>query len=195
MRRKDVPVAKKSVSYRQQIREVRKANSLLRAQVKHLGRVDAERQAAMERLHAHIELLTEQNTLLRKALFSRRRERYVPSADQKLLFDPEVLDDDPGEAAAAHSEPPDSEEEAEEAEEDCEEASSGKKPRRRKRKRFDFPQCLPVRRFEHPLPAEELSCSCGCGDRVVIGRKVSRQLELDPEQALGKFSGTSGADC
>jgi hypothetical protein len=186
-------VAKKSVSYRQQIRELRKANAQLRARVEHLGRVDAERQAAMERLHAHIELLTEQNTLLRKALFSRRRERYVPSADQKLLFDPEVLDDDPGEAApAAHSGPPDSEEEAEE---DCEEASSGTKPRRRKRKRFDFPQCLPVRRFEHPLPAEELSCSCGCGDRVVIGRKVSRQLELDPERALGKFSGTSGADC
>jgi transposase len=147
--------------------------------VEHLERVDVERQAAMEQLHAQIELLTEQNTLLRKALFSRRRERYVPSAEQKLLFDPEALDSDPGEAPAVT----DSKPSEDDAEEDAEETSISKKLRRPKRKRFEFPQCLPVRQFEHPLPPEELPCPCGCGDRIIIGKKVSRQLEIQRETA------------
>jgi transposase len=58
-----------------------------------------------------------------------------------------------------------------------------KKKRRKKRKRFEFPQCLPVKRFEHPLPPEELICPCGCGQRTVISEKISKQLEYVPPTA------------
>jgi len=179
--RKDVPVSERSGSFQQQNHELRKANAELHDRVEHLERVDAERQAAVDQLHAQIELLKEQNALLRKALYSRRRERYLPSADQKLLFDPEMLDGESGETGLAESSaPPDSEAEAEE---DGKATSTSKPAKRGKRKRFEFPQFLPVRRFEHPLPAEELSCPCGCGDRIILGEKVSRQLEIQRETA------------
>ena len=119
-----------------------------------------------------LEKFKEQLALLKKALFSPRRERFVPSPDQKLLFEAEDL-------AGASSD----EQQSDELVAEDEEPPPAPKRRRPKRKRFEFPQCLPVRRTEHPLPPEELDCPCGCGKRVVISTEVSRQLEYVPPSA------------
>lgn len=105
----------------------------------------------------------EQLTLLKKALFGPRRERYFPSPDQRLLFvtlptapqavEPNVL------------------------------TSSPIKPARKNRRKFVIPDFLPVQRHEHPLPAEALACGC-CGvQRSVIRTHVSKQLELEQAKA------------
>jgi transposase len=106
----------------------------------------------------------EQLALLKKALFGPRRERYVPSPDQQLLFAGEPLDP-PSEAP--------------------EEPSSLTAPRMPKppRKKFVFPQGLPVERIEHPLSEAERTCGCcGC-QRVVIDELVTKQLEIEGPKA------------
>lgn len=133
----------------------------------HLQRVNREQQLTITALQEQQEVLTEQMALLKKALFSPRRERYIPDPNQKLLFQPEPLDND-------EPLPP------EEVEDD---QPPARKKGRKKRKRFEFPQCLPVRRIEHPLSEEELLCPCGCGERKVISEEITRQLEYEPPQA------------
>jgi len=151
--------------------ELGKENERLKRENEHLKRVDAERQATTAGLQEQLELLQEQVTLLKKALFSPRRERFIPSPDQKLLFEPQLLD---------------KEEEPNETDQDTaaeDESSAGHKNGRKKRKRFEFPQCLPVKRFEHPLSPEQRACPCGCGQRVVISEEITRQLEYTPSSA------------
>ena len=46
-----------------------------------------------------------------------------------------------------------------------------------------FPEGLPQRRIEYPLPPEQQACSCCQQPRVVINQQVTRQLELEPAQA------------
>jgi transposase len=138
----------------------------------HLQQVDAQRQATISLLQEQLQLLQEQIALLKKALFSPRRERFIPSPDQTLLFTPELLD-----GSDAESDPTGQETLKEEP------LPTGGKKRRQKRPRFTFPQCLPVKRFEHPLPADELACPCGCGQRVVISEEITRQLEYTPSSA------------
>jgi len=148
--------------------KLRKENEVQRAQIAHLKRVNTEQQLALESLQSHIEVMQEQIILLRKALFSPRRERFIPSPDQKLLFESESIEGDEtseNEGATDEEEPDD-------------ESSSKRKKRWKKRKRFEFPQCLPVQRIEHPLLPEELDCPCGCGgQRMVISEQISRQIE------------------
>ncbi len=148
------------------------ANAALHRQVAHLERVCDEQQTTMGQLQSRLESMAEQITLLKKALFGRRRERFLPSAEQKLLFTPESLESDGEQESSSESD---------EDEEEPEQAV--KRRRRRRRKRFEFPQCLPVKRIEHPLAPEELACPCGCGDRVVIREHVTKQLELEPSSA------------
>jgi transposase len=115
-------------------------------------------------LEASLERAGEQLTLLKKALFAPRRERYLADPDQQLLFESLPL-----ETKAAESTPPTPSEEPPPA-----------KPRRQPRRKFVFPQFLPVRREDHPLPTAELPCgSCG-RPRVIIRTHVTRQLELEP---------------
>ncbi len=166
-------LSKASDKLRKENARLQQENAAQRATIKHLQSVDAERQKTLEALHAQVELLSEQIALLKKSLFAPRRERFIPSPDQKLLFEPQLLDE-PGDSE-------DSDETAPEVSED-EELPAGRK-RRRKRKRFEFPQCLPVKRFEHPLSPEELACPCGCGLRTVISEAISRQLEYIPPSA------------
>ena len=147
-------------------------NATLHRQVAHLQRVCDEQQTTMGQLQSRLESMAEQITLLKKALFGRRRERFLPSAEQKLLFTPESLESDGEQESSSESD---------EDEEEPEQAV--KRRRRRRRKRFEFPQCLPVKRIEHPLAPEELACPCGCGDRVVIREHVTKQLELEPSSA------------
>jgi len=150
--------------------QLREEIKRLERENEHLQRANGEQQATIARLQEQLEVLTEQMVLLKKALFSPRRERFLPDPDQKLLFQPQPLDgNDVASAQESHSNeewPP-----------------ARNKKRRHKRQRFAFPQCLPVKRFEHPLSAEELACPCGCGQRVVISEEITRQLEYTPSSA------------
>lgn len=71
--------------------ELREEIGRLERENEHLRRVDTERQATIALLQEQLQVLQEQIALLKKALFSPRRERYIPSADQKLLFEPQLL--------------------------------------------------------------------------------------------------------
>ena len=125
-------------------------------------------QEQLERQHAQI-------TLLKRALFSSRRERYAPSPAQQQLFAAGASESSPREesSAAPLSVAPPSDAEP----------PAALKPRRRPAKKFVFPEGLPLRRTEYRLPDSELACSCCQRPRVVIGQQVSRQLELEPAQA------------
>lgn len=118
-------------------------------------------QEQLERQHAQIQLF-------KRALFASRRERYVPSAAQKLLLGFDMVEstgDTPADAQEPESEPP-----------------PAKPKRRRSVKRFVFPEGLPHRRTEYVLNEAELPCACCQQPRVVISQHVSRQLELEPAQ-------------
>lgn len=153
---------------------VRQENQKLRRELAHLKRVDAGRQATNAQLQDQLEQLKEQIALLKKALFAPRRERFIPSEDQKLLFEPQRLDVEQA---------TDDDEASCDLEGEGEVPGAPRKKRRPKRKRFEFPQCLPVRRIEHPLPEEERICPCGCGLRAVICERITRQLEYVPPSA------------
>src|SRR4029450_5891434 len=116
----------------------------------------AAQQAALDRAH-------EQLALFKKALFGPRRERYVPGPDQQLLFEALPLETKQKESSAPEPSPA--------------------KPRRKPRRKFVFPDFLPVRREDHPLNAHELPCGCCGQQRVVIRRHITKQLELEQAQA------------
>lgn len=58
----------------------------------------AAQRAQIETLQAALDRAQEQLALLKKAFFGPRRERYVPSPDQKLLFEAEPLTAAPSES-------------------------------------------------------------------------------------------------
>jgi hypothetical protein len=122
-----------------------------------------ERQATIVALQEQNEVLQEQIALLKKALFARRRERFIPSADQMLLFEPQPLDMEEGLR---------DEEASGELEGEKHVSDAPREKRRPKRKRFEFPQCLPIKRIEYPLPEEARWCPCGCGQRAVICEQI-----------------------
>jgi len=130
----------------------------------------AEQQAAIAAYQEQLERQAEQLALFKRALFAQRRERYLPSPDQKLLFSSALLE--PPLAEIGEPESP------------AEAASSARPARpRRQAKKFVFPEGLPRRRIEYPLAPEERACSCCQAPRVVINQQVTRQLELEPAQA------------
>jgi transposase len=148
------------------------ANPLER-RVRELETLVSQLQATIEHYHEQLERATEQITLLKKALFSPRRERYVDSPDQKRLFTPEPL----GNAAG--------EEDVDDAPEESadEEPPPARDRSLKHRKRIVFPQFLPRRRREYPLPPDELPCG-HCGqERGVIQTRVTEQLEIEPQKA------------
>jgi len=165
--------------------ELQRENADLKQRSAHLDALCGEQQATIGQLQSRLETMSEQIVLLKKALFGRRRERYAPSPDQRLLFSPESLDDaeslddsasldkDDGQPGGEHKD----DEDGAGQDEPASAETNQRRRRKRKRKRFEFPQCLAVKRIEHPLPAEELACPCGCGNRVAIREHVTRQLE------------------
>lgn len=165
-------MSQESNRLRRENEELRRENAQLRREVAHLKQVDAERQTTIGLLQQQLEQFHEQLALLKKALFSPRRERFIPSADQKLLFEPEPLETTAADDGAdeASGDPAD--------DDDVPDAR-----RRPRRKRFEFPQCLPVKRIEHPLPVEERICGCGCGQRAMIRELIAKQLEYQPPVA------------
>src|SRR5450432_71462 len=110
-------------------------DNLLR-QVRELTALVAEQQATIAAQHEALAQAYEQLTLLKKALFSPRRERYLPSSDQKLLFASEMPDTPPAEISPASSAP-----------------RTTSKPKHRRQ--FVIPEFLPQRRIEHALPQSE----------------------------------------
>ncbi len=108
----------------------------------------------------------EQITLLKKALFGPKRERRLPAPDQQLLFESAPLEPPP---AAPPTMPPSI-------------PQPPKGPRQRRRK-FVFPEFLPVVRHEHKL--DDAECACGnCGAaRTMIHTRVTRQIEIERAKA------------
>jgi len=142
--------------------------------IRELQELVKQQQATIERYHEQLERTTEQITLLKKALFSPRRERFAPDPNQGHLFTPAPL-----EGAA----------DKEQADNDSEESADEEPPPvrdrslKRRRKRIVFPQFLPRKRKDYPLPPEQRPCGhCGA-DRVVIQERVTEQLEMEPPQA------------
>ena len=137
------------------VRQVRQLTALVAEQRATMAQQQATIAAQQEALsHAH-----EQLALLKKALFSPRRERYVPSPDQKLLFAPQAFDVPPRATSPAAVLP-----------------QPRLKPK--SRHRFVFPEFLPEKRIEHALPEQERPCGCCGHERVIIREHVTRQIEL-----------------
>ena len=105
--------------------------------IRELQQLVNQQQVTIEHYHEQLERATEQITLLKKALFSPRRERFAPDPNQGQLFTPAPL-----EGAA----------DAEQAEDRCEESANEEPPTardrclKRRRKRIVFPQFLPRQR-------------------------------------------------
>ncbi len=128
-------------------------------------RIIAEQQATITVQHETLQTAREQITLLKKALFAPKRERYVASPDQSLLFETFLLEPPAPDVASLPPElcPP--------------------KKRRPQRRKFVFPDFLPVVRHEHKL--DDAECACGnCGHaRQIINTLVTKQIELERAKA------------
>ncbi len=142
--------------------------------IRELQELVAHQQATIEHYHEQLERATEQITLLKKALFSPRRERYVSDPNQQQLFSPKPL-----EGAASEAE---AEQETEESA-DEEPPPAHNRSLKRRRKRIVFPQFLPRKRIEYPLPEEERPCGNCSQERIVIRERVTEQLEIEPQKA------------
>ena len=70
-------LSKESDKLRKEIERLRRENKSQQAEIAHLKRVNIEQQTTLESLQNHIEVMQEQIILLRKALFSPRRERFI----------------------------------------------------------------------------------------------------------------------
>ena len=141
-------------------RQVRQLTALIAEQQATI----AQQQATIAAQHEALARASEQLTLLKKALFSPRRERYVPSPDQKLLFASELPDAPPTEISPASS-------------------ASRPTSKSKHRRKFVIPEFLPQQRIEHALPHNERPCGCCGEERVIISEHVTRQIELTPAQA------------
>ena len=133
------------------------------ATIEEQRRIIVEQRATIAAQHEALETAHEQIKLLKKALFAPKRERFTASPDQTLLFESA-----PTESPAPTASPP--------------ESCAAKKPHKPRRK-FTFPDFLPVVRHEHKLNDAECRCD-GCGGaRTPIKTLVTRQLELERAKA------------
>lgn len=109
-----------------------------------------------------IQLLQEENTLLRQRLFGRKSEQIAdPNSPQLGMFN---------EAETLAEIPVD-------ADEETVAPTSVKKRGKRK----PLPATLPRIEVVHELPEQELTCDCGCRKQA-IGEETSEQLEIIPMQ-------------
>jgi transposase len=128
-------------------------------------RLIAEQRATIAAQQEALPAAQEQITLLKKALCSPKRERFVSSPGQGMLFETVALETSLPATPPATPEGP--------------APRSPRKPRRQ----FVIPAFLPVIRHEHKLDDKE--CPCGrCGQpRVIIHAHTTRQIEIEPAQA------------
>jgi transposase len=163
-----------STAASQQHAELQQRNSELQQQ-------NAQLQATLAQYHEQLAQAAEQIALLKKALWSPRRERYVPDPNQSTLFQPQPLGSSSGDAPSADAdEGASGEGETDGSVEEPPGAAANCKPPRRCRKRVVFPQFLERRRVDHPLPDSERACGCCGRERIVIQEHVSEQLEIEP---------------
>ena len=135
------------------------------AVITHQSAVIAEQAETIATYQDQLSKADEQIRLLKRALFGQRRERYIHSPDQKLLFTPEALEATSvplPEAVATETL-----------------NATAKKKRRGRRSKFEFPQFLERRRTEYPLPPEELACGCCGAERKIISTHVTKRLEIE----------------
>ena len=170
-------------SLREENDRLQRQVATLQAKLEHIERVDAERQATFAALLEQLEVLKEQNALLRKALYSNRRERYVPSPDQKLLFEPESLSGPGADESDVDKPAADSSPALEGPGELMTAAPVERKPRKARRKRFLFPECLETKRVEYRLTDEELTALYGPGPWKVVKEVTTKRLEITPASA------------
>ena len=124
--------------------------------IRELQQLVSQQQVSIEHYREQLERATEQITLLKKALFSPRRERFAPDPNQGQLFTPAPLD------GAADEERAENESQESADESACGAPAARDRSLKRRRKRIVFPQFLPRQRREYPLPPEERPCgSCG----------------------------------
>lgn len=128
-------------------------------------RIITEQRATITVQQDALQTAREQLTLVRKALFAPKRERFVASPDQQVLFETALLE-------GSHPEPPPSTPETIPA-----------KQRRKQRRKFVFPDFLPVVHHDHKLTDEECRCG-GCGQaRVIINTLITKQIEIERAKA------------
>ena len=150
-------------------------------QIAELRQQNAQLQATLARYHEQLTQAAEQIALLKKALWSPRRERYVPDPNQSTLFQPEPSGSSSGDAPSADTdEGTAGEGETDGSADEPPGAAADRNPLRRRRKRIVFPQFLERRRVDHPLPDQELTCGCCGQERIVIQEHVSEQLDIEP---------------
>lgn len=114
------------------------------------------------------EKLRHQLTQLQRYQFGSKSERFEALEEQKLLFERlRSLVDDPEEV----TETSDETDEEETVQAPAEKNGHGRKP---------FPDHLPRRRVEYPLPEEKRDCPNCAGHLEKIGETVTRQLEYVP---------------
>jgi transposase/uncharacterized coiled-coil protein SlyX len=133
--------------------------------VSHQQAIITQQQEMIAAYQEQLAQAAEQLRFLKRAMFGQRRERYIPSPDQKVLFVPEVVE-------GVDAKP----ENNQDANPDSPQPSTRRKPRRPK---IEFPQFWEHRRIEYPLPPDELPCG-GCGTQRIITRThVTKRLEME----------------
>ena len=115
-------------------------------------------------LHARIDILEEQNRLLRHQQFAPSCEK-TSSEQQGLLFNEaeETAEGDTG------------------VEDEIEEIDVPTHTRKKGGRR-SLSEDLPRVRIEHDIPEDQKLCACGCGLMARIGEEVTEQLDIIPAQ-------------
>lgn len=133
--------------------------------VSHQQAIITQQQEMIAAYQEQLAQAAEQLRFLKRAMFGQRRERYIPSPDQKVLFVPEVV-----EAVDANPQ------NTQDADPVSPPPGTRRKPRRPK---IEFPQFWEHRRTDYPLPPEELPCGCCGAQRIIIRTHVTKRLEME----------------
>lgn len=147
--------------------ELRRQAEAKERRIAELERVLDAAAADHERVRAELAEALEALALLRRWVFSQRRERHVDDdPNQGHFFDLDPIAVEPETPAPAEPEP----------------AAANERPRpARTHRRASFDH-LPQVRIEHDLPEADKICSC-CGQaKCRIGEDLSRELEFIPAQ-------------
>lgn len=173
-----------------EVTALREQQRILASQVAELQSVIVEQQATIREQQAtiaaqHDALATarEQLTLLKKALYSPRRERFVPSPDQKLLFAALPFADESAATTSAATAPNAVSDATAAAATNSISPNGNSQAARKAHRKFVFPDFLPVVRHEHKLDDAECQCAACGQQRVIINTRVTKQIELEPAKA------------
>jgi transposase len=162
LRRND-ELRQQAQSAQQQAEIAQKQAEDARRRIDELERVLEETAADYEQLQEKNTELAETLALLRRYVFSPRRERFIDAPGQGHLFDiPEILDEA---EPAAPTLPDDGA---------AQRSTAARSPRRT---RLDH---LPHIRIPHDVPDSEKTCSCCGGPKTLIGEDESRELDFIP---------------